>query len=457
MIKQAMAIGLVLGLLATATPVNAAVSEAEAKRLESDLTPMGAERAGNAAGTIPAWDGGLTAPPPGIGYEPGKHHPDPYAQDKPLFTITSANMAQYDTQITEGYKALLTAYPDNFFMNVYPSRRSCAFPPHVYQAVKRNAVNGQLANDGNSVTGALMAAPFPIPQSAREVLWNNELNYRGYKVSRVNNAAAPTNSGDFTLELSRVQSISEWSNPARASVDELNNVIFNFIKVGIKPPSNAGSVLLMHNTLDQVTEMANAWIYRPGERRVKRLAGSAYDNPFPGSDGIRTSDNVEVFSGAADRFDWELKGKQEKIVAYNTYLLASPQNSYKDILHKGHLNPELIRYEQHRVWVVEGRLKPGKSHAIVARRVHYQDEDSWVTLATTLFDAKDKIARVQEGHQLNYYEQPLCFFSSNIIYDMDRGSYHIMGLRNQETEVDFNPDIDIKQFSPDAMRRIGAR
>jgi Protein of unknown function (DUF1329) len=455
--RQWMPVVLALGLLASAMPVHAAVSDAEARRLDIDLTPMGAERAGNAAGTIPAWDGGLSAPPPGIGYEPGQHHPDPYAADKPVFTITAANMAQHDAQITDGYRAMLTAYPDSFFMHVYPSRRSCAFPPHVYTAVKRNAVSGKLVNDGHSLTGALMAAPFPIPQSAIEVLWNNELNYRGYKVYRENIAAAPTNSGDFTLELSRVQSISQWSNPDRTSVEELNNVIYNFIKIGIKPPSNAGSVLMMHNTLDQVSETPNSWIYRPGERRVKRLAGSGYDNPFPGSEGIRTSDNVEVFSGATDRFDWELKGKQEKIVPYNTYRLASPDYQYKDILHKAHLNQDLLRYELHRVWVIEGKLKAGKNHAVAARRLHYQDEDSWVTLTATLFDRDGKIARVQEGHLLNYYEQPLCFFSSNIVYDMDRGSYHVMGLRNQEAEVNFNPDLDPKQFSPDAMRRMGAR
>lgn len=455
--KWASGIGAALALLIGTQTAMAAVSPEEANRLGADLTPMGAEKAGNAAGTIPAWDGGLTAPPSGIGYEPGKHHPDPFADDKPIFTITSANMAQYDAQLTEGYKALLAAYPDSFFMHVYPSRRSCAYPAHVYQAVKRNAAGGQLANDGNSVTGAMMAAPFPIPQSALEVLWNNELNYRGYKVARENIAVAPTNSGDFTLELSRVQFIFEWSNPALKNAEELNNVVYNFIKLGVKPPSNAGSVLLMHNTLDQVAENSPAWLYRPGERRVKRLAGSGYDNPFPGSEGIRTSDNIEVFNGATDRYDWELKGKQEKIVPYNTYRLASPDHQYKDILHKGHLNQELLRYELHRVWVIEGRLKAGKSHAIAARRVHYQDEDSWITLTTTLFDAKDKINRVQEGHELNYYEQPLCYLSSNIVYDMDRGSYHIMGLRNQEAEVDFNPDIDPKIFSPDAMRRMGAR
>lgn len=455
--KQLVMLSLGLGLLVATSPATSAVPEDDAAKLEGDLTPMGAERAGNAAGTIPAWEGGLTAAPAGIGYTPGGHHPDPFAADKPLFTITSANMVQYDAQLTEGYKALLSSYPESFLMNVYPARRSCAFPPHVYQAVKRNAVTGQLTNDGNSLTGATIAAPFPIPQSAREVLWNHELNYRGYKVTRFNIAAAPTKSGDYTLELSRVQSIYEWSNPALAKTEDLNNVVYNFVKLGLKPPSFAGSVLLSHITLDQVALLSPTWLYRPGERRVKRLAGGGYDNPFPGSESIRTSDNIEVFNGAADRYDWELQGKQEKIVAYNVYRFASPENSYADILHKGHLNAQLMRYELHRVWAVAGSLKAGKNHAIAARRTHYQDEDSWVALATTLYDAQDKVSRVQEGHMINYYEQPLCFLSSNIVYDVQGGSYHIMGLRNQESEVDFNPDIDPEIFTPDAMRRVGVR
>jgi len=225
----------------------------------------------------------------------------------------------------------------------------------------------------------------------------------------------------------------------------------------VKPPSYAGTVLLMHWTLDQATEMSPTWLYRPGERRVKRMAGSGYDNPFPGSEGIRTSDNVEVFSGAADRYDWELIGKQEKIVPYNTYRLASTENEYKDILHKGHLNQELLRYELHRVHVIEGRLKAGQHHAVATRRIHYQDEDSWLPLTITLFDKQDNISRVQEGHAFNYYEQPLCFYSSNIVYDIGGGSYHIMGLRNKEKEVNFSPDIDTKIFSPDSMRREGVR
>ena len=82
--------------LAIGAPAMAAVSAAEAAKLGAELTPLGAVKAGNADGSIPAWEGGLTsAAQAGFpNYRPGQHHPDPYASDKPLYTVTSANMAQ---------------------------------------------------------------------------------------------------------------------------------------------------------------------------------------------------------------------------------------------------------------------------------------------------------------------------------------------------------------------------
>src|SRR5690606_4613234 len=71
----------------------AAMTAEEAARLGAELTPMGAEKAGNADGTIPAWAGGIrNAAEAGFpNYKTGDHHPDPYANDKPLFTITADN------------------------------------------------------------------------------------------------------------------------------------------------------------------------------------------------------------------------------------------------------------------------------------------------------------------------------------------------------------------------------
>ena len=78
-------------------------------RLDQDLTPLGSERGANKDGSIPEWKGGLTTPPEGIGYEKGKHLPDPFASDKPLFRVTGGNAGDYDQFITRGQKASIGA------------------------------------------------------------------------------------------------------------------------------------------------------------------------------------------------------------------------------------------------------------------------------------------------------------------------------------------------------------
>src|SRR6201997_811467 len=173
-----------------------AVSPQEAARLGQDLTPLGGEKAGNSDGTIPAWAGGLkSAADAGMaGYHSPDHYPDPYASEKPLFTITGANLAQYAAKLTEGQKALFKAYPD-YKMIVYPTHRSGASPERVYEATKRNATTAKLVADGNGFTGAVDGTPFPIPQSGVEVYWNHVTRYRGVAVGLQVGQAPMTASG----------------------------------------------------------------------------------------------------------------------------------------------------------------------------------------------------------------------------------------------------------------------
>lgn len=456
---MALRIGLLVALrfLLGAQLAFAAVSEEEAKRLDTDLTPTGAERAGNAAGTIPAWDGGLTAPPPGIAFTPPGFHPDPYAGEKPLFTVSAANMAHYDAQLTETHKALLGAYPGSYFLNVYPTHRSCANPDYVYAAIKRNALTGQLATDGNNITGATISVPFPIPQSVREILWNQELRYQGFKLTRESAAAAPTRSGKYALEVALDQWIYRYSDPELTRVEDLDNMYIHFIKRGIAPPSNAGTMAVVYNPIDNVAEKRKGWFYKPGERKVKQVIGADYDGFDPGGAGIRTNDNFNIFNGGVNRFDWEQLGKQEKFVVYNDFRFASPDVRYRDILHKNHLNPEHIRYELHRTWVIEGKLKPGQSHSVAARRRMYIDEDTWAPTAAALYDKNDKLARVQEAHIFNYYDQPLCNIASDVVYDIAGGRYHVVGLRNEQKPVNWDIEDSPETFSAEGIRRSGVR
>ena len=164
-----------------ATLLEAELSPQEIARLGADLTPMGAEKAGNEDGTIPAWEGGITSPP--AGYQPGDHHPDPFADDAVKFTITADNMSQYADKLTPGYQALLRTYP-SFKMNVYPTRRSASFPQRIYDKTKEIAATARLVENGHGVEGAINGIPFPIPKEGLEVIWNHLLRYRGDSASR---------------------------------------------------------------------------------------------------------------------------------------------------------------------------------------------------------------------------------------------------------------------------------
>jgi hypothetical protein len=435
-----------------ATSGRAAVSSAEAARLGADLTPLGAIQAGNAAGTIPAWTGGITTPP--AGYTPGMHHPDPYASDAVLFTITKANMAQYADQLTEGHKALLQAY-DTYKMPVYPSRRSASFPQFFYDANKRNATTAELINDGNGLKGAVTGVPFPIPKSGQEAVWNHLMRYRGTAVARFICQAAPTRSGAYTLVKFNDEFLLNYSRPDMTEA-ELNNTAFYFKQEVLSPARLAGYILLVHETMDQVKEPRRAWTYNAGQRRVRRAPNVAYDNPGTASDGMRTSDQLDMFNGAIDRYNWELIGRKEMYIPYNSYKLHSDKVKYKEILTPLHINQDLTRYELHRVWIVDGKLKEGTSH-IYPRRTFYIDEDSWQIVAMDQYDERGQMWRVSEGHAINYYDAPTYFTTLEVHIDLVAGRYLAIGLDNEDKMYDYSIKRTPEDYTPSDLRREGVR
>ncbi|RKX29050.1 MAG: DUF1329 domain-containing protein, partial [Verrucomicrobia bacterium] len=306
----------------------AALSEDQIERLGNDLTPLGAEKAGNAEGTIPEWTGGITTPP--AGYKPGMHHLDPYLEDDLLFTIDQNTMVEYADKLTAGHRALLQTY-DTYKMPVYPSHRSASYPQRIYDATRKAAATAELANNGNSVQGAAIGIPFPIPANGQEVIWNHLLRYRGVSVGRSIAQAAPTRRGAYSLVSFSDEFLMNY-HLQDMTADKLNNLLTYFRQEVLSPARLAGSILMVHEMLDQVTEQRQAWIYNVGQRRVRRAPNVAYDNPGTASDGMRTSDQFDMFNGAPDRYNWELVGKREIYVPYNSYKLHSDKLRYKEII-----------------------------------------------------------------------------------------------------------------------------
>ncbi|HUR42234.1 MAG TPA: DUF1329 domain-containing protein [Verrucomicrobiae bacterium] len=452
-----MRISLVLGVACAfalnAFPVNARVAKDQADRLvNGDLTPLGGEKAGNKDGSIPAWNGGWTTAPP-TWKGPGTRIVDPFPQDQPKFTITAANIAQHKPKLTLGQAALFARYPKTYKMNVYETRRTAGAPKFVYEATYHNALNGLLGAQGEAVDNATVGIPFPIAQNGHEAIWNHKLRYRGQGGRRINVQAAVTESGAYNLSKLREDFLLKYSTRG-IKPSELNNVSIYFLQVVTNPPRLAGTITLVHETMDQVKEPRRAWQYNPGQRRLRRAPNVGYDNPGTASDGLRTNDQFDSFNGAMDRYTWKLVGKREMYVPYNDYRLASDTVRYTDILKPAHINQDLARYELHRVWVVETQLKPGTSH-IYKRRTFYIDEDSWQIVAVDCYDKRDQLWRVQESHSLAVYDPGQVTKEASgaigpameAIYDLNSRRYLALAMNNEE-EMGYEKAWEESHFEP---------
>jgi hypothetical protein len=445
---------LTLSLLGTCA--FAAAPAAELAKLGTNLTPMGAEKAGNADGSIPAWTGGL--PKNAAAVDANGFLADPFAGEQPLFTITAQNAEQYKDKLGEGQLAMFKRYPETFKMPVYPSHRSVGMPEEVYAATRVSAEKVSLIEGGTGLQGFADSRvfAFPIPQNGLEVVWNHTTRYKGGNVFRESTNAFPQKNGDYTLvQIQDQVAFPSWLPDMKQG--GADNLLLVFKSITTAPARLAGNVLLVHDTLDQVKEPRMAWQYNPGQRRVRRAPQVAYDSPASNADGTRTSDDFDMYNGAPDRYDWTLVGKKEMYIPYNNYKLASPSVKYADILQPGHTNQDLARYELHRVWVVEGQLKDGKRH-VYAKRRFYVDEDSWNIVASELYDGRGQLWRVGQAMFMHEYNAQTPWYAFEALYDLISGRYGVYGMLNEEKSwVKFGIQASAKEYTPAALRTTGVR
>lgn len=450
------AVALAVGFSMASTAM-AQVPDSVAKRLGRDLTPMGAEKAGSKSG-VPAWTGkGINGARLLSGYEGGPL-PDPFARDKVRYTVTAANMSRYDKVLTEGHKKMLETYPDTYKLKVYPSRRTCVFPNFVHKGAARNAKVGQVIDDGNGISEAFMSSPFPIPSSGIELVWNHTLRYRGLRLARDFNYAAPTTSGNYTLTFTRDEIVFPFSDPQYQRAEDLNNISIYFVAYTSAPARRAGNVVLVHETLNMAREGRKAWTYSPGTRRVRRAPNIAYDNPITNGDGLATSDQYDGYNGAPDRYHWTAVGKFEKLSQQNNY--QAVLTGYKSLLQPGHANQDVMRYELRRQWVVEGNLRPGARH-IYSKRVLRLDEDSWQITAAELYDGRGELWRVQEAGQAPDYRphSQLCFTTGGeFIYDTLAGRYLGLAMKSDRPANIVGEGLEYltpEYYTPANVKRLG--
>jgi hypothetical protein len=440
--------------LTVATAV-AAVTDQEAAKLGKELTPVGAERSGNKDNTIPEWTGGTTSAP--AGWKPGQKRVDPYANEKPLFSIDASNVDKYKDKLTEGQLAVVKQIK-GYRMDVFPTHRSCGFPDFVYERTKQNAKEAKVAANGWGLEKGIGAAVlFPIPKQGAEAMWNAKVRYMGE--GRIEHYATifSAKGGDFTPLVQNQWTWVPFHSPKNKGVEEVDGVEMKLLNEVLSPSAHAGELILAHWFFNSPSD---AWLYFPGQRRVRRAPTFAYDNPVPGYENLETVDAYPMYAGAMDRYDWKLVGKQELYVPYNSYKWVAKGQKYKDVYKDDFVNRDLVRYELHRVWKVEATVKQGMRHQI-AKRHFYIDEDSWNFLVIDNYDAQGKVWRIQESSIYPAVELPACVGQEFVSYDLAAGRYIAENATQELEETDWlagrEGRIDPKKFSPDELRRVGER
>jgi len=427
-----------------------AITAEEAKKLGTTLTPVGAEKAGNKDGSIPEYTGGLTTAP--AGFKKGSRlRPDPFAGEKPLFSIDQKNEAKYADKLTEGQKMLMKKYP-SFRMDVYKTHRTVAFPKYVNDNTIKQATTTKTANNGLSLVGAHAAYPFPIPKDGYEAMWNHIIRFNGVSLQHnprswvVNASGRPT----MTYQLDELLDWPYW-DPKRTS----SELFWRLKDIATGPPRNVGEMLLVLDPLDMYGKGRRAWQYLPGQRRTKLAPDINYDTPNTQLNGATAYDEWCLFLGSMDRFKFKLVGKKEMYVPYNDYKLVYGSKTDQMLTPK-HINPDFVRWELHRVWVVEATLQPGKRH-IYSKRVFYLDEDSWTALASDEYDARGQLYRSAFLYPVQNYDVNTPYTFTHGFYDFNSNLYTLDVNVAETGGVVYKAVLPDKEWGPDALAGSGVR
>jgi hypothetical protein len=294
-------------------------------------------------------------------------------------------MNQHAAKLTEGVKAMMKKWPD-YRIDVYKTHRVIAFPENVLKNTAKCALTAKTADGGITLEGARACIPFPIPKTGSEVMWNHLTCYKGYGYTSKTLSWLRDRNGKLILSDSGIihDEFPFWAERPRPF--ELPYYAMDWSYSDAEAPArNIGQASVALDPLNLKKKSRLAYFYMPGLRRVRLAPEFDYDTPIPSSSGSMCNDEAQVFNGSLEKYDWVLMGKKEIYIPYNDYragFWAPPEQLFGP----HYLNPDVVRWELHRVWVVEARLKKGERHIYPLRRF-YVDEDSWRAHAAEMYDA----------------------------------------------------------------------
>ena len=448
----------ILALLAAGT--HASVSDEEAAQLGQSLTPMGADPGANPDGSIPAYTGTMLGLPAGLDYAgPGTPYPDPYGRDPVLHTLTAENQGDHAQFLSPGLQAMFSTYPESFRMRIFPTHRDGRYSDHYYEKVRYNALNAELYNGEDGIRGFTGAVAFPIPKTGAEVIWNSRTSGPNLTMEGTYSDIAVFSNGSLSERSSTIVSEYPYANPDNAvglEEEQLGIWAAHVMTTVHKPVRDKGTITSIFEPYDYITHAREAWRYIPGSRRVRRAPTVGYDTP-DGPGGFITVDDTLGFNGAMDRFTWTLQGKRELYVPYHNYQFDQPGLAYEELLTPFHANPDYMRYEKRRVWVVEANLREGSRH-IYGKRRFYIDEDSWNIVMTENYDGRGELWKVVLINSIYEYNVQGYVNRAMLFHELRAGGYITIRLVNRDKPLDYTAEPrGTGYYSSSNVRKLGRR
>lgn len=418
--------------------------------------PWGAVKAGNADGSIPEWTGGLptSTAPAGFKKDSG-FWADPYAADKPLYSVTGKNVEQYAAKLNEATKEMLKRYP-TYRIDVYPSRRPVNYSAWFIENAQKNAAGRcKTIEGGEALAGCFGGTPFPVPKTGHEAMWNLILANKGSSSWTYGQGWYVDGAGNkaMTGEVNN-RNHNDYFNRSLTSEKFYGDGGQYFMNNNIytAPARNVGEGNLQRKFINPVANPDKTWNYTPGQRRVRLSPDASYDFPVATSGGAMMYDEIYVFSGRMDRYDFKYLGTREMLIPYNSYQynLAKPEV----LMTKGHPNPDVMRWELHRVHVVEATLKPGARH-VVSKRRFYFDEDLPNAGVVDGWDASGKLSRGILSAVSWGYDKQAIVAGGTMYFDLGTGAWYnssvLGGYKGIFMEID---EVNTAAFySPEGLAR----
>ena len=451
---QKVFIPVLAGVMASSALAKATPDELE--KIGKTYTCVGAEKAGTASG-VPEYTGKWLGTPPGINYPPheGKHPVDPYANEKPLFTITAENMGQYADKLTDGQKGMFKAYPKTYRIPVYQGHRDFRYPDHVCESARKNAQDATMNADGMGVTAVKGSIPFPFPKTGLELVFNNLFPYRSYTEHTLRDNANVLADGTPVWARADNYAFSAMNHPNDAG-KPMEGLMSQGMNRTLLPERDKGAVNVNAEPVNFGKDKRLAWNYDPGTRRVRQVPEFGFDQPMIGTGGKMTIDSDRLFNGSPERYNWKNLGKKEIFIPANAYKIHANTVKYADLLKPGHENPDFTRYELRRVWVLEATLKEGYRH-LYGKRVLFLDEDTGQAAMSDYYDTRGQLWQQAVINHYYGFDSKVWQAGSSFYHDLLSGTYVAYNLFQERPlgPILNKGDLNANMVTPAAARNAG--